>query len=95
LSVSVVQSEHVFNPEVLLSAAGSGKNVARYGERTAVFQQGETGDGEQARQAFQQLIAGQPAWRQDAKGELRKLFPAPKLVDRLAGDLNAGLHTAN
>jgi hypothetical protein len=51
LSVSVVQSEHVFNPEVLLSAAGSGKNVARYGERTAVFQQGETGDGEQARQA--------------------------------------------
>jgi len=60
--VSVVQSEHVFNPEVLLSAAGSGKNVARYGERTAVFQQGETGDGEQARQAFQQLIAGQPAW---------------------------------
>jgi Tfp pilus assembly protein PilF len=55
----------------------------------------KNGDSEQARQAFRQLTAVQPAWRQDAKGELRKLFPAPKLVDRLAGDLKAGLRTAN
>jgi hypothetical protein len=45
--------------------------------------------------AFQQLIAAQPAWREDAKGQLRKLFPAPRLVELLARDMNAGLRTAN
>jgi len=66
-----------------------------FGRLTTALLAAKTGDGERARQAFQQLIAGQPAWRQDAKGELRKLFPAPKLVDRLAGDLKAGLRAAN
>lgn len=42
--MSVMESEHVFNPEVLLNVAGSGKNVARFGERTAVFQQGDVAD---------------------------------------------------
>jgi CRP-like cAMP-binding protein len=44
LSVSVVESGHVFSSEVLLTVAGNGKNVARYGERTAVFQQGDVPD---------------------------------------------------
>lgn len=55
----------------------------------------KNGDRAQARQAFQQLIAIAPAWRRDTEGELRKLFPAPGLVERLAGDLSAGLRAAN
>ena len=39
-----MESEHGFNPEVILTVAGSGKNVARYGERTAIFQQGDAAD---------------------------------------------------
>ena len=71
------------------------KGNADFGHLAVALLAAKTGDGERTREAFEQLIAAQPAWRQDAKGELRKLFPAPKLVDRLAGDLNAGLHTAN
>jgi len=55
----------------------------------------KTGDSEQTKRAFQQLLAAKPAWRQDAKGELRKLFLAPEVVKRLACDLNAGLRTVN
>jgi Tfp pilus assembly protein PilF len=75
------------------SAAGYArlmKGIPDFGRLTTALLAAKTGDGERARQAFLQLIAGQPAWR-----ELRKLFPAPKLVDRLAGDLKAGLRAAN
>ena len=53
------------------------KGIPDFGQLATALLAAKTGDGERARQAFERLIAGQAAWRQDAKGELRKLFPAP------------------
>jgi CRP/FNR family cyclic AMP-dependent transcriptional regulator len=44
LSVSGGQDSHALNPEALFAVGNSGKTVARYGERTAVFQQGDVAD---------------------------------------------------
>ena len=71
------------------------KGNPEFGRLAVALLAAKSGDSEQTVKAFHQLIAAQPAWRQDTKGELRKLFPAPKLVERLAGDLDAGLRTAN
>lgn len=71
------------------------KDKPEFGRLAIALLAAKTGDSGQIRQAFQQLTAAQPAWRQDAKGELRKLFAAPRVVDRLAGDLVAGLRAIN
>ena len=47
------------------------------------------GDAGRARQALDRLIAVQPKWRQNPRGELGKLIPKPEIVDRLAHDLMA------
>jgi thioredoxin-like negative regulator of GroEL len=41
-----------------------------------------------ARQAYERLVELAPGWRADARAELKKLFASPKIVDRLAEDLN-------
>jgi hypothetical protein len=47
------------------------------------------GDSGRARQAVDRLEALQPSWRDDPRGELGKIIPAPAIVDRLARDLAA------
>jgi TolB-like protein len=47
------------------------------------------GDSEAATRALSRLVALNPAWRDDTRGTLAKLFYAPAIVDRLAGDLAA------
>jgi tetratricopeptide (TPR) repeat protein len=52
------------------------------------------GDQPRAQRALQLLVALRPAWRDDARGELRRLIPSADIVDRLARDLDtAGLRT--
>jgi hypothetical protein len=41
-----------------------------------------------ARQTYERLVEAAPAWRANARAELKKLFASPKIVDRLAADLN-------
>jgi Flp pilus assembly protein TadD len=41
-----------------------------------------------ARQAYERLVELAPAWRANARAELKKLFASPKVVDRIAEDLN-------
>jgi len=47
--------------------------------------------GDQARQqrALRLLVGLRPAWRDDARGELKRLIPAQDIVERLARDLEA------
>ena len=40
----IADNGQALNSEILLAVGGSGKNIARYGERTAVFQQGDVAD---------------------------------------------------
>jgi len=47
------------------------------------------GEGEAARAATERLVALNPAWREDPRGQLEKFFPAPEIVERLAADLAA------
>jgi len=47
------------------------------------------GDGEAATRALSRLVTLNPAWRDDTRGTLARLFYAPSIVDRLAGDLAA------
>ena len=55
----------------------------------------QIGDREKAHQALDRLIAMQPAWRDNAHGQLEKLIPTSAIVDRLTGDLiAAGLNAA-
>jgi len=42
--VSGGQNGHGLGPEAILTVAGSGKTAAHYGERTAIFQQGDVAD---------------------------------------------------
>jgi tetratricopeptide (TPR) repeat protein len=49
----------------------------------------KAGDQQGARQAFDRLVALQPAWRDDPRGEFRKYFSSPEIVERLAGDVTA------
>jgi Tfp pilus assembly protein PilF len=44
---------------------------------------------ERARQALDALVALQPAWRDDTRGQLAKFFTDPTIIDRLARDLSA------
>jgi CRP/FNR family transcriptional regulator, cyclic AMP receptor protein len=44
LSVSGGQNGHGLSPEAILTVAGGGKTAALYGERTAIFQQGDVAD---------------------------------------------------
>lgn len=50
---------------------------------------GQIGDHEKAHQVLDRLIAMQPAWRGNARGQLEKLIPTRAIVDRLTGDLIA------
>ena len=47
-----------------------------------------TGDHDGATRELQRLFALNTAWRDDPRGTLRRFFPAPLIVDRLAGDLD-------
>jgi tetratricopeptide (TPR) repeat protein len=47
------------------------------------------GDQARAQRALQLLVALRPAWRDDPRGELRRLIPSNDIVDRLARDLEA------
>ena len=50
------------------------------------------GEHDRALDALARLVALRPAWRSDTRGELRKFFPAPAILERLARDLaGAGL----
>ena len=46
------------------------------------------GDKTSARQAYDRLVEVAPTWRANARGELRKWFGSPDVVERLAADLN-------
>ncbi len=52
------------------------------------------GDKTLAHQAYERLVELAPAWRANARGELKKLFASSKVVDRLAEDLNEASQTA-
>jgi len=52
------------------------------------------GDKTLAHQAYDRLVELAPAWRLNARGELKKLFASSKVVDRLAEDLNEASATA-
>jgi len=47
----------------------------------------KTGNSARAQTAIRRLVALQPGWRDDPRGELAKIFDAPWIVERLAGDL--------
>jgi len=47
----------------------------------------KTGNPARARLAIDRLVALQPAWRDDPRRELAKIFDAPWIVDRLASDM--------
>jgi TolB-like protein len=47
------------------------------------------GERDKARDALARLVALRPAWRDDTRGELRKFFPEPAILERLARDLAA------
>ncbi|HEV3373534.1 MAG TPA: hypothetical protein VG145_13375 [Xanthobacteraceae bacterium] len=47
------------------------------------------GEHDKAIDALARLVALRPAWRYDTRGELRKFFPEPSIVERLARDLTA------
>ena len=50
------------------------------------------GDRDKAQEALARLVALRPAWREDPRSELRKFFPEPAILERLARDLvDAGL----
>jgi hypothetical protein len=52
------------------------------------------GDSAKATLLLRRLVALRPAWRDDARGELRRAIPAADIVERLARDLDAaGLQT--
>jgi hypothetical protein len=47
----------------------------------------QAGDGVRARQAIDRLVAINAAWRDDPRGQLKKFFLAPHVLDRFAADL--------
>jgi hypothetical protein len=47
----------------------------------------KTGNPARAQLAIDRLVALQPGWRDDPRGELAKIFDAPWIVNRLASDL--------
>jgi TolB-like protein len=47
------------------------------------------GEHDRALDALARLVALRPAWRSDTRGELRKFFPEPSILERLARDLAA------
>jgi tetratricopeptide (TPR) repeat protein len=47
------------------------------------------GERDKALDALARLVAVRPAWRYDTRGELRKFFPEPAILERLARDLAA------
>jgi hypothetical protein len=44
---------------------------------------------DKAQEALGRLVALRTAWRDDTRGELRKFFPEPSILERLARDLAA------
>jgi tetratricopeptide (TPR) repeat protein len=50
---------------------------------------GAAGEHDAARAALDRLVAFNPAWRDDPRGELEKFFPAAFIVDRLTAGLAA------
>jgi TolB-like protein len=48
------------------------------------------GERASARAAHDRLVALNPQWRDDPRGQLEKFFPAAAIVNRLAADLGAG-----
>lgn len=59
-----------------------------------VLMAAQIGDREKALQALDRLIALQPAWRDNTRGQLEKLFHTNAIVDRLTNDLIAAGLTA-
>ena len=52
------------------------------------------GDSAKATAMLRRLVALRPAWRDDARGELKRAIPSAEIVERLARDLDAaGLRT--
>jgi hypothetical protein len=52
------------------------------------------GDSAKATAMLQRLVALRPQWRDDARGELKRVSPAADIVDKLVRDLDAaGLRT--
>ena len=49
----------------------------------------QNGDHDKALETLNRLVAVQPAWRDDPRGQLDKFFPSTAIVDRLASDLTA------
>jgi len=45
------------------------------------------GASDEARKAFEELVAIRPAWRNGARAELRRIFPVRAVADRLGDDL--------
>lgn len=56
----------------------------------------QRGDADGARQLLDRMVAIHPAWREDPRRELKKLFPSEAVTGRLARDLaQAGLSATN
>ena len=63
-------------------------NTYSLGHLARVLVAHKRGEKTTARQAYDRLVELAPAWRANARAELKKLFASPKVVDRLAEDLN-------
>jgi hypothetical protein len=63
-------------------------NTYSLGHLARVLVAHKRGEKTMARQAYERLVELAPAWRANARSELKKLFASSKVVDRLAEDLN-------
>jgi len=63
-------------------------NTYSLGHLAHVLVAHKRGEKTMARQAYNRLVEFAPAWRANARAELKKLFASSKVVDRLAEDLN-------
>lgn len=63
-------------------------NTYSLGHLARVLVAHKRGEKTMARQSYDRLVELAPAWRANARAELKKLFASSKVVDRLAQDLN-------
>jgi len=63
-------------------------NTHSLGHLARVLVAHKRGEKTMARAAYDRLVELAPAWRANARAELKKLFASSKVVDRLAEDLN-------
>ncbi len=75
-------------PDAAYHAEGiTGENPLGFVARALVA--AHAGDSAKATLMLRQLVALRPAWRDNARGELRRAIPAADIVERLAHDLDA------